>query len=126
MLKLSLKAAAGLVLVLAGLVCLTSPRQAQARPQYLAVWLQTYPDVAEKNSVKTAVKCNVCHFGAKKTNRNDYGKAIVKALDGKKNVPLAKKADIVDAFKTAAKEKNKDGKTFGELLDANELPGKAK
>jgi hypothetical protein len=122
MLKLSLKAVAGLVLTLAGIVCLTSARNAEARPQYLGMWLQTYPTVAEKNDVKNSVKCNVCHVGPKKTNRNDYGKAIVKALDGKKNV--RKKADFVDALKTAEKEKNTEGKTFGELLEAKELPSK--
>jgi hypothetical protein len=124
MLKLSLKAVAGLVLALAGIVVLTSVRPAEARPQYLPVWLQTYPDVAEKNNVKAAVKCNVCHFGASKKNRNDYGKAIEKVLDGKKNV--RDKTKIADNLKTAAKEKNADGKTFGEILDGNELPAKAK
>ena len=47
-------------------------------------WLQKYPDVAKKNNVKSAVKCNVCHVGTSKENRNDYGKAIIKGLDGKK------------------------------------------
>jgi hypothetical protein len=123
MLKLSLKAAAGLVLVLAGIVCLTSTRQAEARPQYYPWWTQTYPSVTDKNKVKASVRCNVCHVGAKKTNRNDYGKAIVKALDGQTNVKQKNK--FVDALKEAAKEKNADGKTFGDLLGADELPGKA-
>jgi hypothetical protein len=120
MLKLSLKAVAALVLVLAGIVCLSSARQAQARQQYYGVWLTTYPDVATKNNVKTTVRCNVCHIGTKKQNRNDYGKAIAKAL-GEKNVKDKQK--IGDALKTAAQEKNADGKTFQELLEANELPG---
>ena len=124
MLKLSLKAVAGLVLALAGIVCMTSARNAEARPQYLGMWMQTYPKVAEKNDVKNSVKCNVCHVGSVKKNRNDYGKAIVKALEGKKNLTLKKKADFVDALKTAAKEKNPDGKAFGDLLEANELPSK--
>jgi hypothetical protein len=123
MLKLSLKAVAGLVLTLAGIVCLTSARQAEARPQYLRVWAKTYPDLAQKADVKS-LKCNVCHLGAKKTNRNDYGKAIVKALDGKKNIKDEEK--FTDVLKTAAKEKNADGKTFGELLEAGELPSKGK
>jgi hypothetical protein len=121
MLKLSLKPAAGLVLALASLVWLTSVRPAEARPGYYAVWLSTYPDVAQKNNVKATVRCNVCHFGKSKENRNDYGKAIVKALDGAKNVK--DKAKVTDALKAAAKEKNADGKTFQELLEANELPG---
>ncbi len=121
MLKLSLKAGAGLVLVLAGIMCLISVRQAEARPQYNKIWAETYPDVAKKAK---ALRCNVCHVGAKKQNRNDYGKAIVKALDGAKNVK--DKDKFVDVLKTAAKEKNEDGKTFGELLEAGELPSKGK
>jgi hypothetical protein len=119
MLKLSLKAVTGLALALAALVWLMLARPAEARPQYLGVWIKTYPDVAAKNNVKTAVKCNVCHFGATKKNRNDYGKAITKAL-GEKNVK--DKDKVEDALKTAAKEKNADGKTFDDLLQANELP----
>jgi hypothetical protein len=126
MLKLSLKVVAGLVVALAAIVVLTSTRPAQARPQYMKIWLETYPDVAEKNNVKKTVSCNVCHVGARKQNRNEYGKAIVKALDGKKNVPAKNKDAIVDFLKAAAKEKNSDGKTFGELLEANELPAKGK
>jgi hypothetical protein len=122
MLKLSLKAVAGLVLTLAGIVCLTSARHAEARQQYYGWWIATYPSVAEKNEVKKSVRCNVCHVGATKKNRNDYGKAIAKALDGKQNVRV--KAKFEDALKTAAKEKNPDGKAFGDLLEANELPSK--
>ena len=99
----------------------TTAQQAQARPLYLQLWLQKYPDVAKKNNVKSAVKCNVCHFGTSKENRNDYGKAIIKALDGAKNVK--DKDKFGDALKTAAKDKNADGKTFDDLLQANELPG---
>ncbi len=121
MLKLSLKSVAGLALALAALVWLTSARPAEARPQYMGVWVKTYPTVAEKNQVKSSVKCNVCHYGATKKNRNDYGKAIAKALDGAKNVK--DKDKVEDALKTAAKDKNAAGKTFGELLEANELPG---
>jgi hypothetical protein len=119
--KSSLKSAAGLTLALVTVLCWTLPRQAEARPNYLPVWLETYPEVAKKNNVKAAVKCGVCHVGTPGKIRNDYGKAIIKALDGKKRV--RDKDKIVDALKTAAKEKNADGKTFGELLDAGDLPG---
>jgi len=33
---------------------------------------------------------------------------------------------VVCASTAAAKDKNSDGKTFGELLEANELPAKGK
>jgi hypothetical protein len=106
----------------------TTAQEAQARPPYLGWWLETYPNVATKNNVKTAVKCNVCHFGASKKNRNDYGKAIIKALDGKKNLKKTdENKEIFDAaLKTAAGMKNADGKTYGELLDAGDLPSAQK
>ena len=97
-------------------------KQAQARPQYLKWWLKEFPDVAKKNNLK-ASSCNVCHVGAKKANRNDYGKALTKALAPKKNVK--DKDTFDDAVKAAAKEKGPDAdKTFGELLEAGDLPSK--
>ena len=104
----------------------TTAQQAQARPNYLAWWMAKYPDVATKNNVKTAVKCNVCHFGTKKSDRNDYGKAIIKGLDGHKNVKKNQKDLFDNALKTAEGEKSgTPDKTFGDLLQAGELPGAA-
>jgi hypothetical protein len=105
----------------AGLLMATT---VQARPNYLQWWIKTYPSVAKKNEVKTAVKCGVCHGpGGDKTVRNDYGKAIAKALDGKKNIKKADKSIFDDALKTAADQKSgTEGKTFGDLLNADELP----
>ncbi len=112
------------LLTLALLVAATA-RQALARPVYLGWWLEQYPDVAKKNDVKTAVKCGVCHGPGSKKNRNDYGKAISKALGSKKNLKKTDdNKDIFDAaLKTAAGQKSAtEGKTFGDLLDAGELP----
>ena len=96
---------------------------AQARPLYYQWWMQKYPDVTKKNNVKAAVKCNVCHVGTKKEDRNDYGKAIIKGLDGKKNVKKKDKQIFEDALKTAEGEKSgTPDKTFGDLLQAGELP----
>jgi len=104
----------------AGLIMATT---VQARPIYLGWWLETYPTVAKKNDVKAAVKCGVCHGPGSKKNRNDYGKAIVKALDGKHNLKKAQKPDFLDALKTAGEQKSgTEGKTFGDLLNADELP----
>jgi DnaJ-class molecular chaperone len=95
----------------------------QARPQYLPWWEEAYPSVTKKNSVKTDVKCGVCHGPGSKKNRNDYGKAIAKALGTNKNVKKANKSIFDDALKTAADQKSgTDGKTFGDLLNGDELP----
>ena len=112
-----------------GLLVAATARQAQARPNYLAWWLADYPDVAKKNDVKTAVKCNVCHYGTSKKNRNDYGKAIAKALAPKKNLKKTdENKDLFDAaLKTVAQQKSATvGKTFGDLLESGELPAKGK
>ncbi len=103
----------------AGLIMATT---VQARPIYLGWWMEQYPSVAKKNEVKTAVKCGVCHGPGSKKNRNDYGKAIAKALGEKTNLKKKQKPDFLDALKTAADQKNADGKTFGDLLNADELP----
>jgi hypothetical protein len=101
----------------------TTARQAQARPLYYQWWMQKYPDVTKKNNVKAAVKCNVCHVGTKKEDRNDYGKAIIKGLDGKKNLKKKDKQLFEDALKTAEGEKSgTPDKTFGDLLQGGELP----
>ncbi|HEX4071574.1 MAG TPA: hypothetical protein VHX68_10400 [Planctomycetaceae bacterium] len=101
----------------------TTARQAQARPLYYQWWLQKYPDVAKKNNVKAAVKCNVCHVGTKKSDRNDYGKALIKGLDGHKNVKKKDKDIFDNALKTAEGEKSgTPDKTFGDLLKDGELP----
>jgi len=116
-------------LLMAGLLVTATAQQAQARLPYLAWWTATYPDVAKKNDVKT-LKCNVCHVGtASKKNRNEYGKAIAKALAPKKNL---KKTDenkeiFETTLKTVAGQKSAtEGKTFGDLLDAGELPSPPK
>jgi hypothetical protein len=108
----------------AGLLVAATARQAQARPLYSTWWSQTYESVVKKNGVgKTVAKCNVCHIGTKdKKQRNEYAKAIEKALDGSKN--LKKKDDFVAALKKVEEQKNGNGSTFGDLLKKDELPAK--
>lgn len=116
-------------LLAAALFMTAAPRQVQARQPYYMWWLETYPDVAKKNDVKTAVKCNVCHVGTSKTKRNDYGKAIAKALSPKKNLKKTpeNKDIFADALKTVEQQKSgTEGKTFGDLLQAGELPAASK
>jgi hypothetical protein len=80
------------------------------------------------------VKCNVCHMGKEKKDKNEYGKAVGKFLkkadftgDAKKYENVkdddAQKA-LADGLKSAEAEKGAGGKTFGELIKAGELPSK--
>ena len=115
-------------LLMAGLLVTATARQVEARQPYLGWWMETYPDVAKKNDVKT-LKCNVCHVGtASKKNRNDYGKAIAKALPKKNLKKTDENKEIFQTtLKTVAGQKSAtEGKTFGDLLDAGELPSSSK
>jgi hypothetical protein len=80
-----------------------------------------------------AAKCNVCHMGEKKKDKNEYGNAVAKHLkkadftgDAKKFDPKA--ADgakaLADGLAAAEAEKSAAGKTFGEIIKGGSLPSK--
>ncbi|PHS05516.1 MAG: hypothetical protein COA78_15205 [Blastopirellula sp.] len=82
------------------------------------------------SALAAKAKCNVCHIGKKKKDRNEFGQAIAKLVDKDemKALKSAKKTEeltkmITDALNKVEKEKNKAGKTFGELIKAGKLPG---
>ena len=106
----------------AGTALVSVPRTAQARPNYLNMgFVVVYPQLKDAATAE-GVKCNVCHFGEKKTNRNDYGKAVGEAL-GATKVTDAKA--IEEALKKAEAGKSSvEGKTFGDLIKMGKLPGK--
>ncbi len=70
-----------------------------------------------------AAKCNICHVGKEKKDRNVYGKALAKII--------AKKETDVDKIKealgkVAAEHSNPDdasSPTFGDLIKDGKLPG---
>lgn len=76
-------------------------------------------------------KCNVCHIKEEnKKKHNPYGDALHEFLKKKdfpgdrfKKEPEKCKEEIEAAFKKAEEAKNKDGKTFGELIKDGKLPG---
>lgn len=103
-------------MLLAGLAISAPPNRAQARKQYSVAFPKKYPRLKAKFN---AVKCNACHVGKAKKNRNDYGQALARHL---KNRPRNAQA-INKAFEKAEKEKNAKGDTFGSLINAGKLPG---
>ena len=105
--------------VLAGMTLVAAPA-AHARPQYIKAFVAKYPQFEDE--AKKTVKCAICHPpGEKKDVNNDYGTALKKAL-GEENVKDDKKID--EAFTAIEKEDSKTaGKTFGDLIKANKLPG---
>jgi hypothetical protein len=103
-------------------------KKASARPNYKSAFDAATKDSKAADLIKEA-KCNVCHFGTKKTDRNDFGKAMNKHIDKDTFTKLKEdktKLDkkIEEAIKAALKEKSPSGKTFGELIEAGELPAK--
>lgn len=73
------------------------------------------------------VRCNVCHVGRAKKDRNVYGQALDKLLD--RQTDKDNKPKIRAALDTVAKQHSKpdDDKspTFGELIDQGKLPAGA-
>ena len=70
-------------------------------------------------------KCNVCHVGKSKKDRNAYGEALAKLLDKKEDKD--NKDKIRQALETVAKESSKPADaaapTFGALIEQGKLPG---
>lgn len=75
-------------------------------------------------AVETA-KCNVCHMGKSKKDRNAYGEALAERLDKKedaKNVEKIKKA-LEEVAALSSDPAKADAPTFGKLIEEGKLPG---
>lgn len=95
--------------------------------EFKAVYVK--PDSGDANEkalaaeVETA-KCNVCHAGSNKKERNAYGNALADLLDKKEDKKDT--AKIRGSLEKVAAMPSGDGKpTFGELIKQGKLPGAA-
>ena len=101
---------------------------ADARPQYKKAHDAKYKESSIAGDLKTA-KCNSCHYGKKKKDRNDYGQALVKAGLTEEQYKELKKdkealAKVIDeALEKVLKEKSASGESFGDRIKAGKLPG---
>lgn len=102
---------------------------ADARPDYKKAHDTKHKGSSIEGALKEA-KCNACHFGKKKKDRNDYGKALIKVglteekyKDLKKNDKPAFEKLIEESLEKVLKEKNPDGETYGSRIEAGKLPG---
>ena len=72
----------------------------------------------------TKVKCNVCHVGTKKKDRNAYGEELNKLLDKKEDIKNAPK--IQDALKKVeampSDPANPQSPTYGDRIKEGKLP----
>jgi hypothetical protein len=98
------------VMVFGAVFCLATG-SANARPQNLKAFTETYPNVADA----ATAKCAVCHEGTDKKTRNGYGKALGASI-GKAN---EKDADVIKAALKKVEESNKE---YAEKLKAGKLP----
>jgi CRISPR/Cas system CSM-associated protein Csm2 small subunit len=107
----------------------TAARPAFAIKQFFDEFKELYVNAeggdAEKalaEAVETA-KCNVCHFGKSKKNRNAYGEALDEFLDKKDDKDNKEK--IREVLEKVAAMEGPDGKTFGDRMKAGMLPADA-
>lgn len=100
--------------------CVLGQDRAQARPQYLRQFALQYKHLLEQ--AKEA-KCKICHPKKKKKYHNKYGEAIEDVLGEEENV---KDEDVIKKALKKSEEKDSavDGKTYGDLIEAGELPNK--
>lgn len=108
---------------------LGSARPAYAIKQFFdefkAMYVKADGTDAEK-ALATAVegaKCNVCHKGTSKKERNAYGEALSALLDKKED---AKNVEKIKESLTKVADMASDGKsgpTFGALIKEGKLPG---
>ena len=104
---------------------------ASALPPFNKEWMAKYKEGNSNAKFVAAVeeaKCNVCHKGTSKKERNEYGQAVAKYLTKAKYNEIkddeaAAKKYILEGLQKAEADKAKSGKTFGELLKAGQLPG---
>ena len=122
-----------LLTIIAGLavavVATTAARPAFAIKQFFDQFKEVYVNAegsdAEKalaEAVGTA-KCNVCHYGKSKKNKNAYGAALTELLYKKEDKDNVEK--IREALEKVAGMEGPDGKTFGDRLKAGMLPADA-
>lgn len=101
-------------------VMLATSSEVSARPTYKSAFEKAFPELAKKHGKNNKLTCAVCHPVKDKKKRNDYGVAMTKAL-GKKNEK--DKDKLKEALKKTGEMKNKDGKTYAELIKDGKLPG---
>ena len=123
-----------LSVLLACAVLVASASSAWAIPPFNDAFKKLYvkegTPLAEKVN---EVKCNVCHEGKEKKNKNEFGKAVGKFLkkgdftgDNKKYDPKSDEGQkaLKEGLEKAVAEKSSGGKTYAELIKEGELPAK--
>ena len=97
----------------------------QFQDEFKAVYVKPDSSDPAEKALAAAVdgaKCNVCHKGKEKKDRNAYGEALAALLDKKEDAKNMEK--IRKALETvAAQPSAPGGPTFGDLIKQGKLPG---
>ncbi len=125
--KASLLAVCGMVIGALALEIQSAHAVAPFKKEFESKYVKKEPATEAEKSLATAVseaKCNVCHYGKSKKNRNTYGVALSKELtkkDGKDTAKIQAALDKVAAEKSIPDDAASP--TFGELIEQGKLPG---
>ena len=98
-----------------------SASPAFAVKQFYDEFKEVYVNNGELDASAVAkAKCNLCHEGKSKKNKNAYGKLLDALLDRKKDAKNPEK--IREALAKVESEKSSSGVTYGELFKEGKLP----
>jgi hypothetical protein len=108
--------------MLAAVLLVSGWQKAEARPLYLLKAFQpNYPELKEPIK-ELKVKCDICHYGKEKKDRNNYGAALHEAL-GKDQKDIKDVEKLKAGLKKAEEMPSAvEGKTFGQLIHEGKLP----
>lgn len=112
---------------------IATAENAQAIPAFAKAFKERCVDTSKNADFVAAVKeakCNLCHFGTSKKNKNDFGKAFAKHFKKKdysstrvREEAAAVKKEFDEGLKKVLAEKNPEEKTYKSLIEAGKLPG---
>jgi hypothetical protein len=98
------------------------------KDEFVALYVKADSDKDQDKEFAAAVekaKCNICHVGKIRKNRNNYGKALAELLSRKTDTEDKEKIQAAIKKIEAKHSDPKDDKspTFGELIRSGKLPG---
>jgi cytochrome c2 len=99
----------------------------QFRDEFIAKYVKADSSVPKDKAFAAAVeaaKCNLCHMGTSKKDRNPYGKALDELLDRKTDKENKEKirSALDKVAQMKAKPDDPNSSTFGQRLSEGKLP----
>lgn len=99
----------------------------QFKDEFEALYIVVDNPTAEQEALAEAVaevRCNVCHAGRSKRNRNLYGQALAERLDRKEDKEDVDKirAMLIEVEGLKSDPDADDVPTFGDLIKSGKLP----